>query len=416
MMLFSPVVGLVYGLKRSFDSSYKRKLLTLFITIFGSVITISESNDGYRHWQNVYFHYMDLSLGKFISECWEIISFKSNINIQEDLYIHFLSYITGAVLGVPWLFFVFVAFIYGYFFSGSVFRLIQLSKGRNYGRIFYFFLIVFLLWKGLEGINSIRTWTGGWVLFYACLSYYQTKKKKYLLLMFVPPYIHIGYFAMTIPAWIVLFLGVRHKLYVILFCLSFVTTIFDHGSVIKQLQTTEVGADKVRSYQVEEQRTSDYYLDQYSGSTWYLKLFALGVQNWGVNILAFSLIFFGVYKRMNLLESHLFSIGLLTKVLSNASWFLFALQNRTAIITGLFILASFLLVWQRGGFTSIAKHKAKLLRFSFILSFILLIPFVIYKIAGMIYFLSINLFLLPFIPWFDSSLNYSVREFLSFLL
>ncbi|HET8804255.1 MAG TPA: EpsG family protein [Aequorivita sp.] len=419
VMFLSPAYSLFHGLRSSFSHDSKRWLLIIFITIYGSVMTLSESNDGFRHLQTVHEHYVPLSFSQFLAEAWDILLFKTYGGTVEDLYIHTLSYFVGHVLRLPGLFFIFVSFIYAYFYAGSIFRLLRHIGRRKYHWVFYGFLVVFILMKNIEGINTVRTWTGLWILFYACLSYYETKKKKYLILMFVPPLVHVGYFLMAIPAWIVLFAGTRSKLYPIIFALSFVVNLPNTEGLLNRLNQTEIGAEKVEGYKVtpEQKASEDFRNKVQSGSPWYFRLTEWGLHIWAVNLLAGAMIIFGLYsKKMNFLEARLFSIGILTIAFSNFMWMLFAVANRSGLIGMLFVIAALLLLWQRGHLDHAYFGKAKLMHQLIGLSLILLIPFIVYKIADLIYYVSIYVFAFPFIPWFTDGLNYSIREFIGFLI
>lgn len=418
LMFIFPMLSLAHALKGKFGPKYKRYLLIVFITIYGSIITISEGNDGYRHWQNVYLYYLDMPFTKFLAQIGDILLFKFNPEVKGDLYIHVLSYFTGTLLQLPGLFFVFVSFVYAYFFAGSMVKLFYLTREKvGFSWLFYGFALVFILWKNIEGINTVRTWTGLWILFYACLSYYQTKKWKYILLMFVPPLVHIGFFVMAIPAWIVLVFGVRRKAYIVVFAFSFVATVFSPQTVNQELQETEVGANKVQAYSVEQEATSEEISEAYSSSTWYKRFYKLGFQTWAVNLLAFAFIIFLVYRNvMTPLESSLFSIGLLSIALSNSAWFLYALASRSSLVAGLFILATVVLLWRRGCFTPAYFNNKRYLKAAMVISLWLLVPFIFYKLADMIYYININMVAFPFIPWFTDKLDMSIREFISFVL
>lgn len=416
LMFLSPALTLFHSLRSSLDIKLKRRLMILFITIYGSIITISESADGYYHLQMVYLHYIDLPFTQFLSEVGDIFLFKTTSYVRGDLYVHVLSYFTGTLVRLPELFFVFASFVYAYFFTGSLISVFKSSETPiKYSRILVGLAIVFVLWKNIEGINSIRTWTGAWVLFYACINYYHTKQKKYLILMLTPSLFHLAYFIMAIPAWIVLVAGVRRKLYIAIFILSFGGTFINPQTAFKGLSQTEVGQEKVEGYDLSRE---DYIERKLSGgeSTWYKRLQVMGLQDWGINSLCFSCIFFLVYrKNMNYLESNLFSIGLLTIALSNSSWFIASLANRSATIAGIFILASVVLLLKRGHINEIGFKKAKWLKLCFTISFVFFIPFIFYQIASMIYFISFYMLLFPFIPWFTSDINYSIREFIDFI-
>lgn len=416
-MLLSPFLSL-YVAFQSRAPWLKRWALISFITFYGSIIILSQSNDGFRHQSRVYTDYYGMGFDVFFAEAFRILTLQQTVFAQEDLYIHTISFFCGSILSMPGVFFVFVAFVYAYFFVGSIFRLFTVFPKYRNGILFFGLAIVFLLWKNIEGINTVRTWTGLWVLFYACISYYQTRKTKYLFLMFAPPFIHVGYYAMAVPAWIVLFFGNYKMLYAILFSLSFSFTIINPTAVTRQLERTEVGATKVEGYYTENARSSLETLNArvLQNKAWYLRFYKAGIQDWGIAVVAVGMLLFGTYFRhMNFVESSLFSIGLLTKVLSNSTWFLTALNNRSAIVAGLFLLAPVLLLWQRGYFNQ-DQPRIKTQRIVLNFGLLLLVPFMVYRVADLIYFVSVYIFAAPFIPWLDSALNMSIRETIGILL
>lgn len=416
LMFFSPALTLFHSLNSSLNIRHKRRLMIVFITIYGSIITVSESSDGYRLLENVYIHYLDLPFAQFISEIGDILLFKSTPDIKGDLYIHVLSYFTGTVIGLPSLFFVFVSFIYAYFFIGSLVCIFKSKKKETvYSTIFYGLSAIFILWKNIEGINSVRTWTGAWILFYGCINYYQTKNIKYLLLTLVPPLVHLAYFIMAIPAWIVLMAGVRHKLYIIIFVLSFGGTFIDQQIAFKGLSQTEVGQEKVHGYDLSREEYIERKLSE--ESNWYKKLQVMGLQVWGINILCFSCILFLMFRNnMTYLESNLFSIGLLTGALSNSSWFIASMANRSATLFGIFILATVVLLLKRNYFKVLSRREIFWQKFSFSLALILLIPFAIFQVITIIYFTSFYILIFPFMPWISNETNYSIREVIDILL
>ena len=414
-MFISPALSLYEGL-RSPSDQVKRWSLIAFVTIFGSIIMLNESQDGYVQLQNVYDHYVGLSFTDFSVELYRILTLQHNAHTEEEPFSHILSYFTGGVLGMPGLFFTFVAFIYAYFFAGSMFHLFRIFPRFRYSRLFFGFAVVFLLWKNLEGINPVRAWTGMWVLFYACLRYYQTGRWKYLLLMFIPPLIHIGFGIMAIPAWIVLVFGVHRWIYIGLFALSFGAAAINPGSVTSVLESSDLGQVKVSEYYREKQTTTAETLTAFEGTAWYLQVAKVGAQHWSIVLVAITLILSGAYFReMTPLESRLFSIGLLTKALANSTWFLFAVANRSVLMAGVFILATLLLMWQRGYFAQ-PRGRTVYQKLALNVAMLLFVPFIIFRMADLIYFVSVFILMLPFVPWFDSSLNISIRQALGELV
>jgi hypothetical protein len=417
LMLISPVIGLYFGLKDS-SRKVKKALLIIFITIYGTVIFLPHGVDGIVHEDNVYSHYVEMSFEKFIYELTGILIFERRGAAQEDVYIHVLSYFVGGVLGMPQLFFTFVSFIYAYFFIGSIFRVIDLNPSFKYKYAFYGFLIVFVLWKGIEGINTVRTWTGLWVLFYACISYYQTKKVKYALLMFAAPLCHFGYFIMALPAWGVLVMGVRKYLYSVIFLLSFFFNLINPESAKTELEeTNEIAAGSVNSYSVEEQASIDDKIEITQGLSWYRQLFKIGIQNYATAFLGVVLIIGGYFfNKMNEVEANIFSIGILTKALSSSTWFLFALSNRSAVIAGIFVMAAFILVAQRGALKSKFEKGGKVENIAFHLTFFALVPMIFIKFAELTELASVFLFVTPFVEWVMTDVNISIKDAVKIIL
>lgn len=415
-MIFSPVLALFYGLREK-SFVLKRWVVIFFITLYGSVFSYSAGNDAYVHQKAVYDNYIRLSFSDFYDRLIDILLFQPQSTTNDDVYIHVLSFFVGSVLQIPELFFVFVSFIYAYFFAGAMIKMFAFLPQPRLSWVFYLFAIAFILWRNLEGINVVRTWTGFWVLFYGALSFYQTGKRKYLFLILIPPLFHVGFYAMVLPAWIVLAFGSRPLVYSALFVLSFGTNIFDRDIVFEQLEKTEVGASKAQGYEVETQSDSSVRYNASRGNTWYRTLQKTGVQFFSINIIAFLFIFSGIFSlKMNYLEAHIFSIGLLSKVLSNGAWFISALTNRSNDIAALFILAALLLYWQRTRMATPTYVFQKTLNIGLKIGSLLLIPYIIYCFAANIYFISFFMIAFPFLPWFYNDINLSIRDFLGLFL
>jgi hypothetical protein len=418
LMLFLPLLTLIQGLF-SKDVQYKRWIIIFFIAIYGSVINVAPGSDGFSHLSRVESYYTALSFPQFLKDIIDILTFTLNDNLKGDLYIHLISYLVAGVLGTTKLFFVFVSFIYAYFYTGALFRIIKLTPKFRYSWLFYGFLTVFVLWKTIEGINTVRTWTGLWVLMYACVSFYETKKFKYFILMFVPPLIHVGWFVMAMPAWFVTIFGTWSRTYSVLFFISFAFNILNPSTVTEQLEESELGANKVKGYYVEEEMTTNQKLTQSRerGSRFYKAYSKAGLNAWAVNTLAIVVILGGYYnKKMTFLESQIFSIGLLTKVLSSSTWFLFALSNRSSIASGLFLMAAFILMAQRGLFNDENGQFKKFEKYALTIIFLFMVPYILLKLSELFDFCSLFLISSPFIVWFSAESNISMKEGLKVIL
>src|SRR5690606_752379 len=132
----------------------------------------------------------------------------------------------------------------------------------------------------------------------------------------------------------------------------------------KGLSQTEVGQEKVHGYDLSREEYIERKLSE--ESNWYKKLQVMGLQVWGINILCFSCILFLMFRNnMTYLESNLFSIGLLTGALSNSSWFIASMANRSATLFGIFILATVVLLLKRNYFKVLSRREIFWQKFSF---------------------------------------------------
>ena len=420
-----PVFLLVQAWRTS-DWRYKHWLLTAFVTVYGATIAIhydpaGKGGDGVRHLGLVYDYYVGMSFTQFVTDLWSVLTFQlaSNPGIR-DPYKHVVSYLTGGFLGLPWLFFPVIAFVYGYFFTGSLLEIFRRIRWKHLNYVILGFAAILFLVKNIEGVNTVRTWTGLWVLVYACLRYYDTRKARYILLMLLPPFIHYGYFIMVLPALAVLVLGNRPRLYAAIFVLSSLTTFFNPGDIVDVVSTTERGAAAVSGYFVEEQQTFEERQATVSrmGTRWWHALRFLGIQKWALNVLIYTLLAAGVYfALMNFRQKSLFSVGLLTLALSNSTWYFFAVSNRSWTIGCVFILAAFIMArTDPGTGPNLIRRTPPYYKWGLHLSLALFLPFFLYNLSVLLDYPSVFLLLAPFVVWVNPDLNMSMKYVLQVLL
>ena len=428
-LILASVVAPVFLLLAAWRTSsqrYRHWLLTVFVTMYGATIIIvydptGEGSDGVRHLLLVYEHYVGMSFSQFLSDLWLVLTLQnaSHHGIS-DVYKHVVSYFVGGVLGAPQLFFTVVAFVYGYFFTGSLLEIFRHVKWHRLNYVIFSLAALLFLVKNIEGINTVRTWTGLWVLVFACLKYYDTRNPKYIFLMLLPPFIHFGYFLMLIPALIVLLIGNRPKTYALLFVVSSATTFTNPGDIADLVETTEKGARAFSSYLVEEQKTFQERADWALGlqGRWYRGFQFLGIQKWALNILIYTLLAAGVYfSLMSYRQRSLFSIGLVTLAFSNSTWFLYAVSNRSWLIGCVFILAAFIMA------RTSPSTGPRLLRsvpgyytWGLHLSLLLFVPYFLYNLSTIIDYISAFMFVAPFLVWIEPDMNMSIKYVLQVLL
>jgi len=409
---------------RTKDERYSHWLLTALITIYGSTIGIAydptgAGSDGVRHLLSVYNHYVGLSFEQFLRESYQILSLQLTTAPKEDLYIHVVSYLVGGILGLPGLFFTVVAFVYGYFFTGSLLIIFRGWRRARLPLVTLFLIANFFLIKNIEGVNTVRTWTGLWVLVYACLQYYQTKKWRYLFLMVAPPLIHFGYFVMALPAYAVLLFGNRVVLYSLVFVASSTTTFVNPGTFADLASRSELAEHRFRIYQRDDVANADIVFEQsrQSGNRIWLSLQRSGVQKWALNVFVYTLLLTGIYMMtMDAFQKRIFSVGLLTLTLSNSLWYIYAVSNRAWVIGAVFIGAAFIMtrLQQTSGFRVPAFRS--LYAPGIYLSALLFVPYFAYNLSTLLDFPSVFMLGVPFVVWFDPSLNMTLKEALRELL
>jgi len=421
----APVFLLLAAWKTS-SQRYRHWLLTAFVTMYGATIAIrydptGQGSDGVRHLLLVYDHYVGMSFAQFAEDLWYVLTLQDASHPAiRDPYKHLVSYFVGGVLGQPQFFFTVIAFVYGYFFTGSLLEIFRHVQWRHFNYVILGLAAMLFLVKNIEGVNTVRTWTGLWVLVYACLRYYDTKKARYALMMLLPPFIHFGYFVMVLPALAVLVLGNKPRVYAVIFMLSSVTTFINPGDIVDIVSTTERGAEAVAGYYVEEEATFEDRLAyaQNVGGRWWNQFRFLGIQKWALNILIYTLLAAGVYfSLMSYRQKSLFSVGLITLALSNSTWFFFAVSNRSWLIGCVFILASFIMTRTNPHTGSgLIKQAPPYYKWGVNLSLLLFFPFFLYNLSTILDYPSVFMFVAPFVVWLEPEMNMSIKYLLQVLL
>ncbi|WP_132952719.1 hypothetical protein [Rhodovulum bhavnagarense] len=420
MLLAPPLLLLEAWRTRS--HRYRHLLLTAFFAVYGATIGIAydptgAGADGVRHLLKVYVHYSDLAFGDFQRELWEILTFQVGTSPNKDVYIHVVSYFVGGVLGVPALFFFVIGTVYGYFFSGSMLIIFRDWGKARLPLITLFLIANFFLLKNIEGVNTVRTWTGLWVLVYGSLQYYRTRRLRYLVLMAMPPFIHLGYFVMALPAYAVLLFGSRVSLYAVLFILSSTTTLISPGSFVEVAATTERGSSAVGSYYREETADFEQVVAQTSGKRIWFVLAKLKVQRWALNLFIYTLLVCGIFTlTMNAYERWIASIGLLTLTLSNSLWFMYAIHNRAWTIGAVFLGAAFIMMRLRQADRFKAPRGKFLYQLGLVSSAVLFVPYFAYNLSLFLDYPSVFLLGAPFTVWLDPSVNLTIKEALRALI
>ncbi|MDG1279040.1 MAG: EpsG family protein [Algoriphagus sp.] len=414
MFLISPIVMIFYGFLNK-DIKTKKSIFIIFISIYGFTAFFEEGTDASRHLLNVANHYSSLGFEEFFNESIAIFNFQPNENTNDDIFIHILSFLAG-YFNSPRLLYFLVSIIYGFFLVESIFLILQRFKDENRGFLLFFFILYFVLWKNVEGINSIRNHTGAWVLFYGILNYLETKNKKFLFFVFLSILIHFQYFLIVVPVLIVTLTRLPKFFYLILFVASFIFSI-PKSAIVQNISNTELGQNKSKSYIKDDDYLNKRDQIKFANTRFYTNVAKTNLIYFSILSAALIIIFSGIYfNNMNSFEGSLFSIGLSMISLANILEDIPAVYSRIYSNAGLYVLAVFVLVIQNrslhNGF--LPKFIINLLLYSLVL---FCLSVLIFKISLLLTYSSIFLFCAPFFALImGNEVNISIREVLGWFL
>ena len=265
-------------------------------------------------------------------------------------------------------------------------------------------------------MQTIRSWTGMWVLFNGVLGYYQTKNKKYILFIIFSPFFHLMYVFIALPALILVFFkSIPRKWVILLYFISFFANI-NTLSVLNLASENQLAESKVNSYY----RISDdgeeidtiALRHEESQAVWYAKYGKTDAVYYGSTYFIFLLILTGLYRgdKMNDVEIGLFFTGVLMAALANFLSFSYAFYSRTMANASVYILAVMVLLAIRGIFNY--KNKLSWKNMAVWLGVLIFIPKVVYFASDFLYRTSMSIMAFPFIRFFGEGYNFSIRDFI----
>lgn len=421
LLFISPALSLLSNINEK-DVDLRKSLYIALITVYGATITLREEVDGSRHFRRM-LDYADMSLAEFITFSVDIVLLQSQKGIPEDLYLHLLSYIFGAIVLFPTGFFAMVAFVYAFFYVNSIYIILERIKKYEIEKsyVVILFITILILWKSIEGINTVRTWTAMWVMVYGSLMIYKTGRKRYLALLMLTPYIHFSYFLMALPALLIASTGIWKKnIFLIVLGLLFIFSLlpqYANIDLISQIEQTdsELADQKLRSYYREDAELSTLNLDRGDGLNFYRAYVLIGFHKASILLLSVYLVISRIYiKRFNSFEIYNFSIGILTYTLVNLLHNIYALYNRGTVIAGLFILISVVSYLSRLGF-KYDRNNSLFTKIVFLIAGITLLPFIVYFLAVIIQYISIGMVIFPAGHFMFDELQISIREILGMI-
>lgn len=420
LFFLSPVIGLfnLFRLKNEKDITF---FGALFFGLIGSLYVYVEGSDGYSHLLTVKAFYLDMSLSEFLVKTYEIISFNS-IEGFADLYMHCLAFIAVYIFRAPELIHVFAGFVLGYFFTKSVLLVLKDNLRTKKGYILLGFIILFLFIRSVGALNSIRMWTGMWVLFYGTYSWAITKEKKYLYVILFSVLVHFSYIVILIPLIASYVLQKRKKILIAFYIVSFFTTV-GFSFFEAYIPESDLLENKQSVYAIDSDEKADRFAEnrlnyrkETENSNFYKASGTSIYTNYSVVGLTFILIVFYLKKISDPNLNFLVAAGIGLYTFSNLVAFAPSLQGRTKTIAATFILAAAIHLQLTLKNYGLSRRMNRWLNAGFVCFLISSIPMYLFQLSYIMQSFSAFAFLFPQISWILGADDYSIRQAIGVLI
>jgi hypothetical protein len=424
LIFTSPLLG-VFAVLKNFNYYYSKRLLILAVAMYGATLRLTGTSDGTRFQLWVHEFYSNKSLSVFFYELYRIIILQPLPHTKGDVYIHVLSYFCGTILNWPESLFFFVGLVFGYFYINGlskIFHIVNL-KWSEMHPVLKMAAIIFIVFLGIDMMQSIRTWTGAWVLFNGVVSYHKTGQSKYIFLILCAPLFHAAYFVMAIPSILVVFIKkFGNTIPAVFFMISFFVSFLPKG-LLERVESNEFAASKLDSYQVYDADgnvISQTWDEGGSGSrgNFYAKYGKGRAPKLGTQIVLFWFIVSGFFRKKKLtpLENGLFLSALITATLANLATAIPQLNGRLYVVSGTLTTGLFFLVLARIFKEEKWKSLKAISKIGVYIPLVVFVPKLIYVLANFITYASWFLVAFPVLPILSEDLNLSIREWIGMML
>ena len=417
LMLFSPIMGVVQ-LLRNRDEKTLLLFGILFFGIAGSLYVYRPGSDGEAHLTSAITYYSDMSFSAFLNQFYDLVTLNSTTGAK-DIYLHCISYLAASVFGVPELIHVFAGLILGYFFTKSILLVLKNNIDTEKSAILVAFILLFLFFRSLGALNSIRMWTGMWVFFYGTYSYAITKKKKFLAVILFSIIVHFSYLIVLIPFLVSYLLRNRTFIMTGLFFASFGMSL-NFANIENLLPKTDLVENQQSSNVITSDEDAERFAERYESQAkvdknFYVKYGEGFFMSYCIIGLSFFLIIFYNLKEADKKFIFLMASGLGLMSFSNMVTFSPSLSGRMSTIATVFILAAaiqFLLTIKN---YKLNPKKTNLVNRLLVIFLISSIPMVLFQMSYLIQMLSFFTLVLPPVSWFLGNADFSIRDGISHL-
>jgi len=419
LLFLSPFLSLfkILKLKNNKDITF---FGTLFFGMIGSLYIYSNGNDGFTHRSLVERNYSGMSISEFLSQSYDILTFNAGEGTA-DFYLHILSFIAGSIFNIPELLHVLAGLILGYFYTKSVLLIIgdNVQQKKNY--ILMGLIVLLLLIKSISALNSIRMWTGMWVLFYGTYGWAKTKNIKYFIAILFSTVVHFSYVVIIIPVAISYLIRERKRLLVLIYIISFFTS-FGFSYFESFVPKSELFEAKQEQYAIDSEEKAERFEKRYedakvinSNKSFYSASGQENYVNYSIVGLTILMLFFYLKKESDKNFMFLISIGVGLYTFSNIVAFSPSLQNRTKVIAATFLLAAAIQLYYTLYRYRLSINARKRFDFGLICFLLSSTTMVLYQISFILQGFSFFLLMFPELSWLLGDNDFSLRKALDFL-
>ncbi len=398
------------GVAKLFQARNERSIIVgcmLTMSLFGALFAYPEGSDGQTHYMRSIEHYTLMNFSQFIEESFDIILQRSKL-ANTDLYIHFLSFISNSILGIPKSLHFFAGLVLGYFIAKSLLLVLGENVKRLSWKTGLGIFMILLMVHSVSSLNAIRISTGAWVLFFGACGFFFTKKFKFLLLILLATQIHLAFMIISLPVIIAFFLFRFRWLVFGIWVFSFFFQL-DFVNVSSLLPETEVVETKKQYYVLDEKRLKVFKeKKETQGGNWYAVAGPRIYFNTALVIAVIGMLL--VYlKSKDARFNFIFSAVLIFYSFANIVSFIPSLQGRLMNSVSIFLLFGLLYHLQQYPLVEATDLRQRTFRLSIFIFSILSIPFLLKNFTHILSTTEVFFLAAPMLSFFSDE-SFSLRD------
>lgn len=236
---FSFLYSLIYLKRRS-----SFVVFFLFAIFYGMCFTTTQGRDAEHINDGASYRDRFVSIQRnddrsFANELVNILSLKGTT--EKDVYFFATAYVIGKYTDNYHVMFFFYAIIFAFFMLGSLAMLVKESTYKH--SLVALILLYLFTYNGIFNINGVRFWTAAWMAVYSILKIYRENNKRYYILLFTTPLVHLSFLLMDVVTLLYILTPQKKNnsdFLLIVFVLSFVFSAFS-GELVRYILGYAVG-------------------------------------------------------------------------------------------------------------------------------------------------------------------------------